>query len=113
MWELFKITKRLPDDPWYEEMDPVLKRWLFENWIGDKKDDAELAKNHAYLLASFDHPDAVKQLVGQGNVHMSSDEEFEESSRMVRELNMKSMDLANLQRKDQAPRKRKRRKIKE
>ena len=94
-------------------MDPVLKRWLFENWIGDKKDDAELAKNHAYLLASFDHPDAVKQLVGEGNVHVSTDEEFEESSRMVREMNMKSMGLEGLQKKDQGVRKRRRRTIKE
>lgn len=88
---------------------------MFEQWIGDRKDAAELAKNHAYLLASFDHPDAVKQIVGQGNVHMSSDEEFDESSRMVREMNMKSLGLADLQKKDQgAPRKkRKRRLIKE
>jgi hypothetical protein len=111
---LFKITGKLPDDPYYEEMDPVLKRWLFENWIGDKKDEAELAKNHAYLLASFDHPDAVKQLVGEGNVHVSTDEEFEESSRMVRDMNLKSLGLSDLNKKDQGVRrKRKRRIIKE
>jgi hypothetical protein len=93
-------------------MDPVLKRWLFEQWLGDRKDANELAKNHAYLLASFDHPDAVKQLVGEGNVHVSTDEEFEESSRMVREMNLKS--LSNIKKKDkQGERKRKRRLIKE
>ncbi len=70
-------------------MDPVLKRWMFEQWVGDRKDTNELAKNHAYLLASFDHPEAIKQLVGQGNVHVSSEEEFDESSRMVREANLK------------------------
>lgn len=114
MWYLFTITGRLPDDPWYEDLDPVLKRWLFENWIGDKKDDAELAKNHAYLLASFDHPDAVKQLVGEGNVHVSTNEEFEESSRMVREMNLKSFGLSDLNKKEKGVRrKRKRRIIKE
>lgn len=77
----------MPDDPFFEDMDPVTKRWLYENWVGDQKDKAELAKNHAYLLSSFDHPEAVKELMGEGNVHVSTDEEFEESSRMVREMN--------------------------
>ncbi len=90
-------------------MDPVLKRWLFEQWLGDHKDSAELAKNHAYLLASFDHPDAVKQLVGEGNVHVSTDEEFEESSRMVRDMNLQLLKKSNKER----PRKRKRRTIKD
>jgi hypothetical protein len=78
-----------PDDPWITEMDPVQKLWMFENWLVDQEDRAELAKNHAYLVASFDHPDAVKQLLGEGNVHESTEEEFEESTRMVRESNLK------------------------
>jgi hypothetical protein len=96
-------------------MDPVLKRWCFEHWLGDKKDDAELAKNHAYLLASFDHPDTVKQLVGEGNIRVSTEEEFDESTRMVREMNLKSLGLSDLQNKDQevVRKKRKRRLIKE
>jgi hypothetical protein len=69
-------------------MDPVQKIWMFQQWVGDQIDEAELAKNHAYLLASFDHPEEVKKLMGDGDVHMSSDEEFEESSRMVRENNL-------------------------
>jgi len=98
-----KIYQKTPDDPFFEEMDPVLKRWLFENWVADKKEAAELAKNHAYLLASFSHPEAVKQLLGDGNVHQSTDEEFEESSRMVREMNLQTPSI----KKDQ-PRKRRR-----
>lgn len=107
MWEMFKRTGKLPDDPFYEEMDPVLKRWLFEQWIGDKKDQAELAKNHAYLLASFDHPEAVKQMLGEGNVHISSDEDFERSTEMVREIN-RAAELLN-DKKKEGGRKRKRR----
>lgn len=73
-------------------MDPVQKAWMFENWLADQTDKAELAKNHAYLLASFSHPDAVKQLLGEGNVHQSSDEDFEESSKIVKEMNFKLFD---------------------
>lgn len=84
---------------------------MFEQWVGDRKDLTELAKNHAYLLASFDHPETVKKMVGEGNVHISTDEEFEESSRMVREMNMKSLGLGK---KDKTgARKRKKRTIKE
>lgn len=110
MWELCKIFQKTPDDPFFEEMDPVQKIWMFENWLGDQLDKGELAKNHAYLLASFDHPEAIKQIMGGGNVHMSSDEEFEESSRMVQEMNMKSLNLAK---KEQTGRKRRKRSIKE
>ncbi len=62
---------------------------MFENWLADQNDKAELAKNHAYLLASFSHPEAVKQLLGGGNVHESSEEEFDESTKMVRDMNLK------------------------
>lgn len=74
-------------------MDPVQKIWMFQQWVGDQIDQAELAKNHAYLLASFDHPEEVKKLMGDGDVHMSSDEEFEESSRMVRENTLQALNV--------------------
>ena len=73
-------------------MDPVQKIWMFHHWVGDQIDDAELAKNHAYLVASFDHPEEVKKLMGEGDIIVSSDEEFEESSRMVREVNLQTLD---------------------
>ena len=104
--EIFKTT---PDDPRITDMDPVQKIWMYQNWLGDQNDDAELAKNHAYLLASFWNPEAVKQILGEGNSHMSTDEEFEESSKMVRELNMKSLQLQQANK--ESPRKRKRRNL--
>lgn len=92
MWFLCKeIFKTTPDDPRITDMDPVQKIWMYENWLGDQKDDAELAKNHAYLVASFWNPEAVKQILGDGNKHFSTDEEFEESSRMVKEANMQQL----------------------
>ena len=70
-------------------MDPVQKIWMFQNWIQDEKDSVELAKNHAYLLGSFWNPEAVKQLTGEGaaNTISSTDEDFEESTRLIREGN--------------------------
>jgi biotin carboxylase len=93
-------------------MDPVQKLWMIQNWIADKKDMAELAKNHAYLIASFDHADQVKTLIGAGNTHTSTEEEFEESSRMVKEFNMKAIGPPK-QSKNQLRKKKKRRIIKD
>lgn len=69
-------------------MDPVRKMWMYNNWIADQNDDAELAKNHAYLVASFYNPEAVQKVLGSEK-HTSTDEEFEESSRMVKEMSFK------------------------
>jgi hypothetical protein len=66
------------------DMDPILRVWLYEQWLGDHQDDAELAKNHAYLVGSFWNPEAVKQLMND-NVHQSTDEEFEQSSQFVKD----------------------------
>jgi hypothetical protein len=95
-----------PDDPRITEMEPVQKIWMYENWVADQNDEAELAKNHAYLLASFWNPEAVKQILGDGNVHQSTDEEFEESSRMVREVNLKSLQAEQSQQTNNTRRKR-------
>lgn len=86
-------------------MDPVQKIWMYENWMADQNEQAELAKNHAYLLASFWNPEAVKQILGEGNVHSSTDEEFEESSRMVKEINDKlsKSDMPVLKRRRRRP----------
>lgn len=109
MWFLCKnIFKTTPDDPRIIEMDPVQKMWMYENWLADQMDHAELAKNHAYLLASFWNPEAVRQILGDDNVHMSTEEEFEESSRLVREMNK----TKTPEKQNNKTRKRKRRTIK-
>ncbi len=74
----------MPYHPEIEDMDPILKLWMFENWIADQNDEVEIVKNHAYLVGSFINPEAVKKLLGEsGQVHESSDEEFEASTQMV------------------------------
>jgi hypothetical protein len=105
------VFKTTPDDPRITDMDPVQKVWMYENWLGDQNDDAELAKNHAYLVASFWNPEAVKQILGDGNQHMSTDDEFEESSRMVREMNMKAFQTQQVKQEQGSPRRRKRRNL--
>lgn len=79
------------DDPRITEMDPVQKMWMYENWVADQIDKAELAKNHAYLLASFSNPEAVQKILGDGNVHESTEDELNETSKMIKEINLKAL----------------------
>ena len=75
------------DDPKITDMDPVRRLWYQNNWIQDSNDQAELAKNTAYLIASFINPEAVKKIVG-ADTHISTEEEFEETSKMVRDFSL-------------------------
>lgn len=84
---------------------------MYNNWLGDQNDKSELAKNTAYLLASFWNPEAVKQILGEGNVHESSDEEYEESLDIVRNQKF-SLNLPKINEDEiQVPVKRRRRPI--
>ncbi len=73
-------------------MDPVQKMWLYYQWLGDQRDDAELAKNHAYLLGSFFNPEAVREMTN-ANVHESTDDELEESMRVVEAVDIRAIPL--------------------
>lgn len=95
------------DDPRITDMDPVQKMWMYEMWVSDQIDKAELAKNHAYLLASFSNPEAVKQILGEGNVHESTEDELNETSQMIRDINLKSLS------KEKIGRRRRKHKLKE
>ena len=87
-------------------MDPVLKLWLYEQWLGDHRDDAELAKNHAYLLGSFWNAEAVQDMMND-NIHESTDEELAESMKMVEDNDIRA--LFKEMEDDRKPKKRRRR----
>ena len=89
IWSLMKMWNCEMDDPRITEMDPVRKLWMYENWLGDHRDEAELAKNHAYLLGSFWNPEAVNQMMNDV-VHESTDEDLEESMKMVMDTDIRA-----------------------
>jgi hypothetical protein len=71
----------LPDDPDIEDMDPIMRAWMFYNWLEDYADDSKLLENQGYLIGSFINPEAVKKALGKdGTTFKSSDEEFEKFS---------------------------------
>ena len=84
MWELVKITGKLPDDPFYEEMNPVMKLWMFHNWVQDQVDKNDFAKSFSIFLGSFFNPEAAQKMLEDDKIS-SSEEAFEESTRWITE----------------------------
>jgi hypothetical protein len=91
------------DDPMITELAPLERLWYFEHWIKNQEDQAKLAQQHAFLLASFDHPEEVRKMTDESSKFTSTDAELEESMRLVKEGN----EALN------KPRKRKRKIVKE
>ena len=96
----------MPDDLEIENMDPVVRAWMFYNWSEDFVDNLELIKNHGYLIGSFTNPEAVQKLMGKdGTTYSTSDKEYEESIKLVVE------DTKKDEEKNKQKKKRKRKKI--
>ncbi len=94
MFDLFKIKGEAPDSDYYENMDPLMKLWLYESWVQDLEDKHEFAKGYSILQGSFTNPQMARDMVRKQNPeHMSSDKDFEESMRMVLEDREKSKSI--------------------
>jgi hypothetical protein len=83
---MFKITGKLPDDPFYEDINPYLRMLLFECWLYEKEFESERMTNQAILIGSFYNPEAAQKMIKSENPDFeSSDEDFEKTSQMIHE----------------------------
>jgi len=74
----------MPDDPEIEDMDPIMKAWMFYNWAEDYNDEFKLLENQSYLIGSFTNPEAVRKMLGKDTeIHRSSNEEFDKLSEAI------------------------------
>ena len=79
---------------------------MFYSWIQDFSDDAKKLDNLGYLIGSFTNPEMVKKMLNMnGNTHSSSDEEFEEASRLIMEQSKKVYEEQEVKQKKQNRRK--------
>lgn len=101
-----KTFKKFPDDPEIENINPIMRAWMFHSWLEDFTDEQKMLENQGYLIGSFINPELVKKLLGSDSeTFASSDKEFEELSKRIIEQNRSE---------DKALKKRKRkRKLKE
>jgi len=100
----------MPDDIWFEEIDPLLYMYMYECWACDLEEKYEFAKNHAILNGAFTNPDMARQMMNQEGTNIKlSDEEFDESTRMV--LEDRERKLKAEQQRNQRKRRRHRRRV--
>lgn len=72
-------------------MNPVMLAWMQQSWAEDYQDQWKLLENSSYLSASFMNPEGVRKAMNQDSDTVSStDEEFEETSRMIKEYSNKT-----------------------
>jgi len=53
----------LPDDPFYENINPYLRVWLYESWIHDMELEAEKLRNQAIFIGSFSNPEMAQKII--------------------------------------------------
>jgi hypothetical protein len=89
----------MPDDPFITQMDPVQKMWMFYSWLEDKNENNESYKNHAYLIGGFSNPAMLQKIIDSDNNRVAvSDQDFEESMRIVKESANDMENTASLKR---------------
>ena len=50
------MYNKLPDDPWFDELNPFTRVWLYENWIKDVEEKEKFAYNYSVFLGAFSNP---------------------------------------------------------
>lgn len=86
MWELCKIYRKEPDDPWFENMSPIKKLWMYESWRADLADQHEFARSYSIFTGSFYNMELAQRLISAENPdYKSTEEDFEQTVRMVEE----------------------------
>ncbi len=91
LFYLCEMFGKMPSDPFFEEMNPVEKRWLYEGWVQKIEREIEVQRNIGILIGGFSNPEMARKMVKLDNPdHSSTDEEFEDSWKMVEESAEKS-----------------------
>jgi len=69
---------RLPSDPWFDEIDPVEKMYLFYSWRESERRQVETLRDQAILIGSFTNLEMAKDMSKEPDFS-SSDEEYQDS----------------------------------
>jgi hypothetical protein len=66
-------------------MDPLMRMWHYESWFHEQEIQMEKLKALGILIGSFYNPEAANKMIKQEQPDFaSSDEDWDETSRMIR-----------------------------
>jgi len=93
------------DDPWFDDMDPLMKLMYYESFVADLEEKHSFARNYAIFGGSFVNMEMAQRIISEENPdYESSENDFAESTRMVLEGREKAF-------KEQKQKRRRRRKV--
>lgn len=75
----------MPDDDWFDKIDPILKLWLYNSWQQDLIDKNDFAKNYSILIGSFTNYKMAQKMLDGNNTVVSNEEEYEKSTQIMLE----------------------------
>ena len=81
----------MPDDPELENMDPLMKMWMFNSWVEDNNENVDLLKHTGYLIGSFIDPKAARDIAENKNF-VVDEQVFEDTFKEISEHNKKALE---------------------
>ena len=78
-----KTFHKLPDDTFYENINPYLKVLLYESWLYDLELEAQKERNQAILIGSFSNLEMAQKMI-QGEHPNAQTTDFDETSKKIR-----------------------------
>lgn len=81
-----KTYRKKWDDPWFDEMNPLMKLLYYESFRHDLEEKHDFARNYAIFNGSFTNMEMAQRIISEENPdYESTEEDFAESTRMVLE----------------------------
>lgn len=85
-WAMCKQRNKDMDDPWFDQLDPVLKVYMYEHWCRDQEEAFEMVRSQSILIGSFSNPAAARDMLKSDNPDFaSSEEDYQDSLKLIEE----------------------------
>ena len=81
-----QIYDKKMDDPWFQEMDPLMKVLYYESFRQDLEEAHDFARSYAIFTGSFANMEMAQRIISEDNPdYQSTEEDFDASTKMVLE----------------------------
>jgi len=89
-----KTFGKMPDDPFYEDINPYLKVWLYESWLHEKEQESESLRNQAIFIGSFSNPEMAQKIIKIESPDYKATD-LDETSKMIHEQILEEEETKN------------------
>jgi hypothetical protein len=82
-----KLYQKELDDPWLDDMNPILKHMYYECFMADLEDKHKFERTYSILTGSFSNVEMAKKMYDDdsGSDYESTEEDLNETMKWVQE----------------------------